>query len=268
MRRAVLIGVALIIAGCGEPRLDGSSESAMKASAAKITNSLDGTKKQRFQEAVQLVALSQVDMQAVLAGKQNLEGAYGGMIASLDGKTADEVIAQADQIKAEREAREKAQALKEIAELEAEQANAESAKTELAKFEVLKSRFYLEEQEYTYRKKPLIELAVKNGTAKPVSRAYFKGTIATPGRAVPWLVEEFNYSIPGGLESGESANWTLAPNMFGEWAKVDVPSDAVFTVEVIKLDGADSKSMYDASGLSESKKERLEKLKAKYPENT
>lgn len=45
-----------------------------KASAAKITASLDGLKRQRFQEAVQLVALSQVDMQAVLAGKKNLEG--------------------------------------------------------------------------------------------------------------------------------------------------------------------------------------------------
>ncbi|WP_373321915.1 DUF6694 family lipoprotein [Pseudomonas paralcaligenes] len=52
--------------GCGEPRLDGSSEEAMKVSAAKIVAGLDGSKKQRFQEAVQLVALSQVDMKAVL----------------------------------------------------------------------------------------------------------------------------------------------------------------------------------------------------------
>lgn len=131
-----------------------------------------------------------------------------------------------------------------------------------------KSRFRLEEQKYTYRKRPLIELVVKNGTPKPVARAHIKGTIAIPGRSVPWLVEEFNYSIPGGLEPGESTSWTLAPNMFGEWSEVDVPSDAVFTVEVIKLDGADSRTLYDASGLSESKKERLEKLKAKYPENT
>ncbi len=86
------------------------------------------------------------------------------------------------------------------------------------------------------------------------------GTLASPGRSVPWLKEDFNYSIPGGLEPGELADWTLVPNSFGAWGTVKAPKDAILTVEVVRLDGPNGKTLFD-SKFDESKVERLTALK-------
>ena len=110
----------------------------------------------------------------------------------------------------------------------------------------------------------IIELTVKNGTSHAVSRAYFKGTIASPNRSVPWLQDTFNYLISGGLEPGEEASWSLAPNMFSDWGKVEAPSDAIFTTTVERLDGADGEALYSTIEFGEIEEERLSELKEKY----
>jgi hypothetical protein len=264
LRLSAIVGLSILVLGCSEPKLDGTSESAMKASVEKVSASLDSTKKGEFQEAIKIVAFSEMDLGAVLKGDKDAAGMAGQMYSALDGKTAEEVIAKAALIKAERAAREKSQALEEIAELEAKLKQAETAKSELAKFVVSRSRFYLRDKEYTHLKEPIIELSVQNGTSHPISRAFFKGTISSPGRSIPWFSDDFNYSISGGLEPGESADWGLAPNMFSDWGKVDAPVDAVFTVEVVRVDGPDGKPLFDASGLNERQVNRLATLKEQY----
>lgn len=264
LRLWVICASAAILAGCGEPKLDGSSEQAMKQSVEKVSSKLEPGKQAEFKEALQVVAFSQMNLGALMNGEQTPEGVAGKMYSELDGKTANEVIAKAAAIKAERAAREKEQALKEIAELESLATKAEEAKAQLATFEVSRSRFYMREKEYSYRKEPIIEMTVRNGTQHPISRAYFKGTISSPGRSIPWLVEDFNYTIAGGLEPGEAQEWGLAPNMFSDWGKVNAPEDALFTVEVVRLDGPDGKALFDASGLTDNQLARLEKLKAQY----
>lgn len=263
-RTAVLLFSALVLSGCGEPKLDGSSDEAMQKSIAKVADSLSDDKRTQFRSDVQLIAMSHLDLGGMLKGTSSAEASKQSMLTSLNGKTAEEVSAEAKRILAEREARQREQALAEIGELTDKQAKSEAAKSQLSKFTVTKSRFFLRDEEYSYQPKPIIELSVHNGTDKAVSRAYFKGTIASPGRSVPWLSDTFNYEISGGLEPGEAASWVLAPNMFSEWGKVRAPDDAVFTVEVYKLDGADKNELYDASGLTERELKRLVELKAKY----
>ncbi|WP_043309561.1 DUF6694 family lipoprotein [Pseudomonas sp. ML96] len=255
---------AIFIAACGEPKLDGSSEEAFKASVAKVAESMPEEKREHFQSAIKVVAFSHINMADMLSGKANADSIKTDMYASLSGKSGDEVIARAKVIIEERAAKEKEQALQEIQELVNKQAAADLARAELAKFSIQRSRFMLREQKYMTRKQPVIALSVSNGTGKAISRAYFKGTIASPGRSIPWFSDVFNYEIPGGLEPGESAEWMLEPNMFSDWAKVDAPADALFTVEVVRLDGADKAALYDASGLSEREAERLGKLKMQY----
>ena len=113
-------------------------------------------------------------------------------------------------------------------------------------------------------KQPIIELTVKNGTSEAVSRAYFEGTLASPKRSVPWHKDTFNYGISGGLEPGEEASWSLAPNMFSDWGKIDAPKDAVFTVTVEQLDGPDGEPIYSTRAFSEHDQERLDELKKEY----
>jgi hypothetical protein len=157
------------------------------------------------------------------------------------------------------EEKKRSEALAEIQELEKKKTASDGAKGELSKFVVSKARFKKVKQMFSVE--PVIELSVKNGTEKPVSAAYFLGTLASPGRAVPWLKEKFSYKISGGLEPGEAANWNLAPNMFSEWGKVEGAPDMVLTVEVLRLDGADGAELYSLTFSDEDQK-RLDALRA------
>jgi hypothetical protein len=180
-----------------------------------------------------------------------------GWRAKYDLKAKAEAKAAAEQ--KEQEAKKRAQAEAEIGDLEKKRSESERAKVELAKFVVSKARF--KKVKRYFNLDPIIELSVKNGTDKPISAVYFMGTLATPGRAVPWLKESFSYKISGGLEPGESANWNLAPNMFSEWGKVEGAPDMVLTVEVLRLDGADGSELYSLTFSDEDQK-RLDALRA------
>jgi PBP1b-binding outer membrane lipoprotein LpoB len=256
--------VVVALSGCSDPTIDASSDESMKQSVQKVRESLPESKRAEFDEAMQVLAFSQVDMKELFAegaaGVGNLEGKVR---QSLDGKTGEQVIAEAEHIKAERKERERQQALEEIRELVAKRAKSESARQQLKKFQVLRSRFYMREREFM-GKQPIIELTVKNGTEHAVSRAYFEGTLASPDRSVPWHKDTFNYSIPGGLEPGEEATWNLAPNMFSDWGKADAPAEAVFTVTVEQLDGPDGEPIYSTREFSDYDRERLNELKKKY----
>jgi hypothetical protein len=261
----ILCAVGLVaVLGCAEPKIDASSDESMQQSVQKVRESLPEDRRDDFDTALQTLAFSQIDMKELLAegaaGTGNLEGKVK---ESLDGKTGEEVIAEAERIEVERKAREREQALVEIKELETKRLESEAAREQLKKFQVIRSRFYMRDQEYM-GKQPIIELTVKNDTDKAVARAYFEGTLASPNRSVPWHKDTFNYSISGGLEPGEQASWSLAPNMFSDWGKIDAPSDAVFTVTVERLDGADGEPIYSTREFGEYERERLEQLKKEY----
>ena len=253
-----------ILAGCSDPKIDASSDEAMKTSMEKVRGSLPEAKRKEFDEAIQVLAFSQIDMEALFAGRAaDIGNVEGKVRQSLDGKNAEQVIAEAERVRTERKERERQQALEEIRELEAKREKSESAREQLKKFEVVRSRFYIREREFM-GKQPIIELTVKNGTVQAISRAYFEGTLASPDRSVPWHQDTFNYSISGGLEPGEEATWNLAPNMFSGWGNIEAPADAVFTVTVEQLDGADGEPLYSTREFGERERERLAELKKKY----
>ncbi|MTD40480.1 hypothetical protein GIX45_18010 [Erwinia sp. CPCC 100877] len=257
--------LALLLTGCDKPTIDTTSDESMKASIAKVRESLPEDKRAEFDNAINVVAFNKVDWADIM--KNGLDGNKEDfdkkMREPFAGKTGEEIISYAKQVTAEREARQKEQAILEIKELEAKKLNADKTIEELKKFEIIKSRFSKEKQQYG-RDQPVIRLVVKNNTNHPISRAFFHGIIASEGRSVPWFEDDFNYVISGGLEPGEQAEWALAPDMFSEWGEVNAPSDAVFTVTVQRLDGADKKPIFDASSFTEKDKARLDDLKQRF----
>ena len=268
--RALILAGALAASGCA-PRIDSSSPEKMAATMQTVRDSLPEDQRQKFDEAVMAVALKDVTGASLVPlAAQSPAQLPAEVSAKLNGKTALEVITESEAIAAERAAKEqaqalaetRAQALAEIKELETKRVSALAARVELAKFEVSRSRLRLVPRGYS-SPQPVIEMSVKNGMSSAVSRAYFKGTVASPGRAVPWIKEDFSYSIEGGVEPGEVADWSVEPNRFSAWGKADVPLDAIFTVEVVRLDGPDGKVLYD-SVFSDADAERLEKLKASF----
>lgn len=263
-----IIGVIMLsclLAACDKPKIDSSTDDAMKSSIAKVRESLPENKRDEFDSALKVVAFSNINMADLMRASSDTdkEDISKKMRAPLAGKTGEEVISYAQQVTAERELKQKEQAIQEIKELEQKKADSEKAKEELKKFQVLSSRFALEPEEYG-QPQPVIRLVVKNNTDKAISRVFFLGVIASDGRSVPWLEKEFNYEISGGLEPNEEATWALAPNKFSEWGKVDAPADAIFTVTVTRINGADKEPLFDASGFTEQDSARLEDLKKKY----
>ena len=273
--------MAVAIAGCGDPSIDASSDESLQTSIAHVRGSLPESKHEEFDKAVMAVSFGQMEVSDLFGAAASPALMESRMKQSLDGKTAEQVFARAEQVRLEREqvrlereardkknaiereAREREQALAEIDELEEKRNQSDAARENLRRFEVLRSRFYKQERQFG-RDEPVIDISVRNGTEHAVSRAYFEGTIASPGRSVPWLKDTFNYEISGGIEPGEEASWSLAPNMFSDWGTVDAPADAVFTVTVLRVDDPGGDAIFDSRGLSAHDEKRLAELKSKH----
>ena len=266
MQKLLLTALAVLIfglTGCSKPVIDTTNDETTKSSIQKAKESLPESKRAAFDQALQILMFNEIDMKSIMLGTVGAANIEAKMKATVNGKTAEEVIDAAEKIKAERAAREREQALSEIQELEKKRLASDKSKDELKKFVVSRSRFYLQEQRFL-GKEPVIEMTVKNGTEFPVSRAYFVGVIASPGRSVPWLKETFNYEIQGGLEPGEEATWRLSPNMFSDWGKVEAPVDAIFTVTPERLDGANGETLFSTADFDDDAAARLAALKAQY----
>ncbi|TXD32561.1 hypothetical protein FRC96_17125 [Lujinxingia vulgaris] len=259
--------VALVLVSACAPKVDGSSEEAMQDSIAEIRETLSGSELDAFDAALMTLAFQSAG-EGLFDPNVGPEEVSGRVFAQLDGKSADEIIAEAEAVRArvaeEQAARERAQALSEIQELEAARASSDEARQALERFVVTRSRFEKVAQRFGPAQ-PIIELDVQNTTGYAISRVYFDARLASPGRSVAWLEEQFNYEIPGGLEPGESARWSLEPNMFSSWGDVEERADVVLTVKPYRLDGADGESLFEVN-FGESEAARLEALRAEYGE--
>lgn len=261
MRKLMIVGVvALLATAACSPKIDGSSEEAFKASTEKVAKSLSDAERAEFAGAVMAIGMSNVDFGDMMSGKSTPDAMSAKMRESLNGLTADEVIERAKGLRAERDVKEREQALAEIRELQAEKAAAEQAKRQLGAFQVARSRYVV--QDGIIGPEPSFEMTVRNGTGRPVSRAYFKAVLASPGRSVPWKSEPFNYEIPGGIEPGEQKDWTLEAGY--EYRNLEVPADAILTITPTRLDGPDGKPIFDAEQFDEDDAKRLTELQAKF----
>jgi uncharacterized protein DUF6694 len=258
----VLIAALLMIGACSKPRIDTSSDEKMGASIAKVRSSLPPEKLTQFDEAWVAVAMQGFTVPGIMstATAANMTAAVK---ERLNGKTGDEVIAEAAKIKAKAEAKAKEEAKAEIAKLEKAKTEVDAAKAQMVKFEIIDAKFR-QTKDFIGMMQPEITMTVKNGTPYPVSRAYFVGILTSPGRSVPWLRKEFNYSISGGIEPGEQATWNLTPNQFSEWGSVKPDKDAGLKVEVVGLDGPDSKRLFTDAKFDDEDAARLVSLKKQF----
>ena len=153
--------------------------------------------------------------------------------------------------------------LKTLTELREQKAEYDKKLQALNSFRVLSANFSKEENAIGMSE-PVIAISVQNDTGFAVKRASFRGVLASPGRSIPWVDDGFSYEIKGGLEPGEKADWRLAPNMFGDWGKVESAPDARFTVTVTGLNGADDKELFGDIRFGEHDAKRLAELEKKY----
>ena len=123
MRTLKIIVLALILAACGEPKIDASTEESMKSSMEQIKARMTTEERAEFEKAAQVVLMTEVDfkemMQAALRGEEfDSEQVASDMKNRLDGMTAADILSEAERIKSERKQREISEMRSEITDLE------------------------------------------------------------------------------------------------------------------------------------------------------
>jgi NAD-dependent DNA ligase len=276
-RFAAIAATAILLSACspGEAVVDTSSTTAFQASLANMREGMDASRAEKFQGAIMAIAMKDIGdaMQsgglAGLATAVSLNSDPEALLSRIgpliSGKNAEEVLQVAQDVVAEREARQLAAIGSEIAALETELAAIEQEQAAnrgvLQSLSVSGARFRMNDSGYL--RQPAIDLTLANNTGKPIKRIFFRGILETPGRSVPWVDEEFNYEVPGGIENGESLPLSLAPNMFSEWGDGahTERTDTVLTVEVVDIEFADETRLQSvSSGELQSKRDRLDQL--------
>lgn len=266
MLRIAVASFALL-AACSraEPTLDTTDKQTLERSLAAMAEGLTEAQKEELGKAVfaRLLAAAFKERDAD-AARRTLHGLTAAQLLAGESVAAPgspAAAAAAAQREVQQRAERAAKLATDIDALVAKQTAAAQAKERLAQFRVLASTFAFEESDFD--RSPTIELRVRNDTAHAIARAYFDATLATPGRAVPWVDTRFNYEIPGGLEPGEEATWRLAPNRFDDWGRAPADrDDMVLAVAPYRVDGADGKALFDARQFDADDDKRLRALRA------
>jgi len=109
---ALSIAAILVLSACAAPRIDGSSDEAFQASVTKVRESVPESERPRFDKA-----LLEIRMDGALAralSGVSRDAMQRQLRERLAGKTAAEVLAEADHVEAQAKAHAEAEAQKEI----------------------------------------------------------------------------------------------------------------------------------------------------------
>jgi hypothetical protein len=255
VRVVLLVAMA---AGCAPPRVDTVTDDSFTASLARVRRSVPRDRRAAFDQAVLTIGAQSVTLRpATLEGSAG-ESIAAGLKASLSGKTAEEILAEAARLEAERNKQARIALQREIAALVAEQQAAFAARQELKKFEIVRARLVPVGVQGGPQRSLHVE--VRNGTAHPVLRAHLEAIVERPGRAAPVLREELTFAMSRPLAPGESASLRLVPDAQAAWSAVDIPPDVHVRVAATRLDGVDGQVLFDAREYTEDDAARLVSL--------
>ena len=97
MRRLAILGLVLIAASCAPKRIDGSSEESFQTSYERVRGSLEPDERERFEEAVRAIGVEDLRR---FSEDADSDAATRSVLERLDGKTAGEIIAEAEALTA------------------------------------------------------------------------------------------------------------------------------------------------------------------------
>ncbi|MEA2117417.1 DUF6694 family lipoprotein [Halovibrio sp. HP20-59] len=264
LRLSALSLAVLMIAGCSDPKIDTSSMPASVVSVEKVRESLPSYKRSEFDRGLIIIATATFDGVDIL-NPQRMNAAEIAELANaqMHGLTGDQIIQRADKILRDRRARERDHAIRTLRRLEEKRSKAASDQQQLARLTIDSARYYTGVSPYGVPE-PVIDLEVTNGTDQAISELFLRGVLTSSDRTVPWVDETFYYVATGGIEPGETQQWSLAPNRFGPWGDAQIPADAELTITLKGLRGSDDQPLWDSPELSESETAKLERLRDEY----
>ena len=177
-------------------------------------------------------------------------------------KQREKEIALAD-LNAKKLAEEEAEVLKndELEELSALKEK-DVLKEEFRKFKIISATYSNDKSDWSTQ--AILSLSIKNETKYPILKAYFKASLKSKSRTIPWKTDTFMMGFDGGIESNETVSRNLILDR-EPWKEDPLPADIIMNVELLKLYGADGKELLISSvKFTEEDNKRLIELKNKY----
>lgn len=256
----VAVAAVLLLAGCSEAVLDSGSEAAWFSSVQDVRKDLPDGERARFDQALEDLADAPADGPAM-----SLRPASHVPNAALHGLTARQVmdIAVGRSNQSEAMARERARV--EIAELEDRLAGVKAGQARRVDgVRIVDPSFSKKVLADENELAPFIRLTVDNGSDVTVKRIVAIGRLISPGREQPWLEQEFEFTMLGGVAPGARRETMLEPGPYSPWGQVQAPEDAAMDIRIVVVESTDGGQFLPSSEFSEAQARRLQALKAKY----
>lgn len=276
----------LCLTACGgETTVNATDEASIKTSIKAVKETLPKERHKQFEKAVLTVIMGDnplKELAQIGSDKTKIKELY----KKIDGKSAEEIIAMAQDIRAKQaeriakveeqlaaerkvaEARRKKQEAdrvnNEISELERKLKRHNESRKLLAKFAIVESRLYKPKSRFSYENR--IDMKVQNNTGQAISAMSAKAVYKTPSRSVAWYEFDIYFKISGGLEPGESGHWELTPNVMSPAHNGQIHEGAVLTLTLTELEDASGKVLAKADFTKEDEA-RLQSLKAQVTKN-
>ncbi len=256
----VFILTAALLAACSsDSKFNASSPETTKESISRLKYALPESRRPEFERAIRTILQGSLRTNDPAAESAEMTEEVR---LSLDGKNAEQIIAEAARVKGEREKQEMNLERQELAALEAKYKSFLDAGDQLAHFRILSSRFYIRRDEML-GEKPVIEMKVKNETHYTVYSVYLECSLSG-AEAAPSDRKKLQYDIHGGLQPGQMSHWYLSPDAFFDWENMKIPRKPGLKISVVRIDGPDGNALFAARELSEPEMKRLAELKLKY----
>jgi len=214
-----------------EPRIDTTTLETYAKSLENMKKSLSPKENERLDEALRYLRFGEAndygmlgELLAQLADSPELQA---NLFSQIDGKTAEEIVDLASQRVDEK-----------ILSLERDRQEADKTGTLLeAQLPISDARFYWSKDPYSY---PVVELKITNDTGVAITRVLFHGTVSAPGRTIPWIDEDFQEAISGGLENGESKLLRIMQTSSGPWGNTDAKKTSEKNIKITVLNAKDA----------------------------
>jgi uncharacterized protein DUF6694 len=208
-RLSLTILFCLVLSGCiFDPVFDTSSWDAYQQSIDAINAKLSNDDSRRLNVALKYLLFETMPTVSVegslltrVGASPNIANPYlilAQLGPKINGRSAAEVVANLS--------------LK----LDAEIAAMEARKPGdvLGTVEVFSPSYYWRRSGYLAQ--PVIEFSVRNDGKIPISRIYFRMSLMTPGRSIPWVSQMFVQEFKGGLEPREKREINIQA-LSGQW---------------------------------------------------
>jgi hypothetical protein len=147
----------------------------------------------------------------------------------------------------------------ERATLEARRAQVAADEAVIGAFRVTSTRYRLETQDSGWSR-PYLDLVMENGTPLEITAFTVLATLASPGRATPWMSQELTVPVKGAVAAGAPFEITLTPSPDSPWALANATPDARMAIDVLTVTAADGRVYLGAGAFTDADALRLDEL--------